>query len=243
MLYVDIDMPKGALLPDQGVAQDPRGIVFDAATLVLEDTRVTGWRDLSGTYIARPATPNDGHAKSERLGARAVLRLRDKVNCGFALEDLTLDLPCFSVAVMFASPIGRASTLITLNPREGRDYLFLSESDGAVELKFRESVAGLSRPCPVVPGHFNLVCASVHDDEMKLAVNGETPDALKVSSSLQTGRHDMFIGCRSDRTGIKKTLGEAQITRLWIWPGEDIFANSTYPTLTALWQQEATYEL
>ena len=63
MLYVDIDMPKGALLPDQGVAQDPRGIVFDAATLVLEDTRVTGWRDLSGTYIARPATPNDGHSK------------------------------------------------------------------------------------------------------------------------------------------------------------------------------------
>lgn len=243
MLYVDMDLPKGALLPDPGAAENPGGIVFDAAGLVFAEEVVTGWCDLTGMRLARPAAPNEGHARQETLGARPVLRLRDGVNCGFALEELALEAPRFSVAVMFVSPMGRASTLMTLNPREGRDYLFLSEADGAVELKFRDGVAGLTRPTAHSEGRFTLVCASVEGGKMKLAVNGETPSGLAVPSGLEAGFHDLFIGCRSDRAGIKKTLGEAQIARLWIWPGEDVFTGETYGKLTALWQKEAAYGL
>ncbi|PTQ74391.1 hypothetical protein [Celeribacter persicus] len=241
MLYVDLDLPQGALLLEPGAAEDPGGIVFDAAGLVIEGDTVTGWRDRSGMRLARPSKPNEGHARQETLGARPVLRLRDGVNCGFAHEELLLDQPRFSVAVVFASPLGRAGTLMTLNPREGRDYLFLTESDGVVELKFRDGVAGLTRPCPLSEGRFTLVCASVEGGKMKLAVNGETPGGLAVPSGLESGFHDLFIGCRSDRAGIVKTLGEAQIARLWIWAGEDVFAGERYDKLIACWQKEAAY--
>ncbi|WP_460274222.1 hypothetical protein [Celeribacter sp. ULVN23_4] len=243
MLYVDMDLPQGALLPDLDAAENPGGIVFDAVDLLCEGEVVTGWRDQTGTRLARPSIPNEGNARRDVLGERPVLRLRDGVNCGFALEELALAQPRFSVAVMFASPVGRASTLMTLNPREGRDYLFLSEADGAVELKFRDGVAGLSRPCPMSEGAMTLVCASVDGGKMKLAVNGEAPGGLAVPSGLETGFHDLFIGCRSDRAGIVKTLGEAQIARVWIWPGEDIFAGEAYGKLIAQWQKEATYGL
>lgn len=240
MLYVDLDLPQGALLPEPGEEShdDPGGIVFDAEGLEFEGEGVTGWRDLTGMNLARPSKPNAGYARQDRIGERPVLRLKERVNCGFVWEQITLKRSQLSMAIMFASPEGRASTLMTLNPCEGRDYLFLSETGGAVEMKFRDAQAGVSQACPVQPEAFTLVCATIAQGKMKLAVNGAAPSAMAAASPFETGAYDLFIGCRSDRAGIAKTLGEGAIARLWIWPDADVFADGTYETLVRYWQKD-----
>lgn len=234
-IFLDMDLPLGALLPEAHVEPGPGGILFDAASIAVQDDVIAGWSDQSGQYHTRPAEPNTGNAQVEVFDGRTSLHTRDGVNCGYVVEGLNLSAPVFSMAIAFA-PLGRAGTLLTLNPKDGRDYLFLTEENGSAELKFRDDDAPLAVPCEE-RGQV-LLCASVRGGQLSLGVNGGLPQRRSAPSQLQAGLHDLYIGCRSDRAGIKKTLGAALISRIWLWPDEDVFAGETYARLVHMWQKD-----
>lgn len=240
MIYVDMDLPRGALLDEEipVVPEDLGGVHFCSGGLECVNEVPVEWHDITGSKSARAATPNQGNAHVEQLGGRPVLVTREGVNCGFALENVVLTQPKFSMAVLFASPKARAGTLLTLNPREGRAYLFMSESEGVVSMKYRDQPDELS-----VNGggqsDLTLACASVSGRDMKLAVNGAPPKALEVEAEIEPGDYDLFIGCRSDRPGIAKTLGEARIASVWLWPDQDVFADDIYQKLATQLNVEA----
>jgi len=240
MLYVDIDMPEGALLEPLSSFQDEVRFSADEASLVLDGDVITGWKDVTGQKIARPAKPNTGNARLVAQGGQMAVALQDGVNCGFALEDVTLTQPVFSMAALYSAPTGRAGTLLTLNPRDGRNYLFLKEIGGEVALNYRDGDRSVS--AKTKQQGLNLVVASVNGSAMRLAVNGGRPGATQAEAPLIPGVHDLFIGCRSDRSGITKTLGEANLIEIRMWPDCDVFEDEKLlESLTRHWQQVAAH--
>ncbi len=252
MIYVDMDLPAGALLPDSAPAQhvadsyaDFGGISLNAADLLDDCGDLSHWPDTQGDHSARPAAPNTGNARIGSAHGVSVLCLKQGQNCGFALEDILLSNAMCSMAVLFVSTADPAGTLLTLNPRAGRDYLFLAAAEGQLTLKFRDGddplVFSVHSTAPATPSAaFTLACATVKGSDMTLAVNDHKPMQLTGTSALQAGAHDLFIGCRSDRAGITKTLGAAQIARVWLWPDRNIFDETTHAALTEAWRGNAS---
>lgn len=226
-LFIDIDLPKGCLLT--GDTPAPVVEVGD-----LGATYFTA-RDLGETWNgARPAKPNTGNARADTVAGRAVMVTTDGINCGFAAEGITVG-HSVSVAILFHRFDGaRAGTLFTLNPQDGRDYLFLSGEGGEVRLATRDGDSDLTLPLSAAP--FDMVLCQADQTGVQMAVNGGAPVKMAHAGTITGGLCDLFIACRSDRAGIKKTLGHAAIADLWLWPQTDIFAPDQGAKRAALWQ-------
>lgn len=245
-LLLDMDLPEGALLPPDAPVNatlPDSAIRFQAgaAQMPCEDGTITEWRASDGTQTARPARPNQGNAQLADHAGHPVLSLRARVNCGFALEGLELPQALCSAAVVFAAPPGATATLLTLNPQGAAEYLFLTVDDGALRLVFRNSGAALSVPLTGT-GPFHLALIQAEGDRLALASGDATPRLLRADHALPAGACDAFIGCRSDRKGILKTLGDAQIRDVYLLPGTRLFGPGAEPHRQALlthWQAPA----
>lgn len=234
-LFLDIDLPAGALLPPRRSESAPLGIhlIAGADWMTLERDVVTGWRAATGDTRARPARPNTENARLVSHAGHDALALSGEENRGFAIEGVSLDSPLFSMAVLFAAPSGRAGTLCTLNPDDGQNYLFLAEADGTLRLEFRDDDTRLT--APLNQGYaWHLAVASASGKSLRLSVDDGPPSLAEAGCGLASGAHTLFIGCRSDRAGILKTLGDARLAELWILPGVDLFDAAHADDLAAL---------
>lgn len=182
-----------------------------------EDLVITGWRSQTGGPMATPVAPNLLHSRYETSAVLAGLRFVAETNCGFTVPAITGDAARFSVAVRYAARPGAMRTLLTLNLATQRNYLFLTEAEGQISFKSQDNSGGVAVPC-ADGADARWVVAGYSGGQYFLSLAG----GAVVSSGPQTsdigGAGDLFIGCRSHRAGLLKTLGDGVIAEVLYWP-------------------------
>lgn len=243
--FVDLEVPKAVLLPEEPVAAQPIhpnacGAVWykaDEAYLICNDTgTVQQWLPQEG--VGETAIPSKPNTDNLRLSTARGLQFEREVNAGMVIKNALVGPSQFSCAVRYTSDTGDARTLLTVNPTDYYTYLFLTEKDGRIRWQDQKDQSDVSVPAPrnggwiVVgfdAGKLSLTAASKGDDFGKPVHNNEPNTELANSFS---GANDIFVGCRSHRKGILKTLGSSRLHDLLLWIDQDI-CNGDQPSLNA----------
>ena len=192
------------------------------------------WQARCGGAIAVPAKPNTGNSKRAMQAGISGLDFQRRMNCGYCISEALFRDGPFSVAVLYAPATEHdPCSLVTVNPMNFDNYVFLTDRDGAVELTDQQASFALKHPITQDARIFRLVVFSRTEEGYTLAVDGEktifgrsVADSLKEDGPLldTSGLCDLFIGCRSHRSGILKTLGQMLLTDVFLWPDKDILA-------------------
>jgi hypothetical protein len=234
-LDIDLDLPSGALI-DRADDEFLAALAgSDAVWLQARDADVdtdsdgalTAWRARHGDVVARPTTPNRGHARLGDIDGHRGLQCIAETNCGFVLDRIANRASRFSMAVIYLpSETAEARTLLTVNAGfsrgkggDGGGYLFLSEADGLLTVKDTAGAVALSHEVPARPGRPRLALVTLDGRRLALFCPefglATTEGAMPPLNSAA----DLFIGCRSHRRGLQKTLGGAVIRDVLFWPG------------------------
>lgn len=219
MLILDADLPEAALLGAEAPAlaaavTSVGGSWYQAAPdwLTLDGDAITEWRPRAGQGLALPAQPNRGNGKLTPGG----LRLIPASNCGFCIADAATDAADFSFAVLCRPGADELRTLLTLNLQGTKNYLFLSHQSGQVSFKSQSESGEVSLPMP--QGTDLLLIAGFSRGRFFLRAGGEIAQSATLPDTAITGPADLFIGCRSHREGLPKTLGDGHIAQVFFWP-------------------------
>jgi hypothetical protein len=239
VIRVEDDLPEGALL--DGSAADLAASVAAAGGLWLHGEAghvrldaagaVLGWRTTDGGVEAVPTRPNEGHGRWARTDSGGGLQCRTGVHCGLVLPGVLQRAERFSLAVLYRPDPGvEARTLLTVNgDGDGGNAPYFFLADYGDSLLTKDTSEGLSLSVPKTPGVVGLRCVLVTLDRGRVALQdsggpvqlGEgIPPTLPMPASL-------FVGVRSHRGGLQKTLGEAVIEDVLIWPGMSLLLPQT----------------
>lgn len=225
MLSIDIDLPEGALLGAEarrlaalvtaagGFWLKPGALEADAGGVALR------WPVSAGGGAALPVTPNRGNGRRAAAGG---LQLTAGINCGMALADALADCADFTLALLFRPGADEGRTLATVNLQGVKNYLFLTHQDGVLAFKSQSETGEVALPLRAGPAPV-LVVAGFSGGRMHLHLGGHLAGQSVVSQTPPDrgigGPADLFLGCRSQREGLLKTLGEGVILSALICPG------------------------
>jgi hypothetical protein len=232
VIELDVDLPQGALL--NGCAAELSAAITacggtwlhgDDASLRLaaDGETLIGWRSVDGLREALPIKPNEGHGRRAVTESGQGLRCVSGENCGFHLPELTEQVETFSMAVFFhADPQAEPRTLLTLNGEgrgRGSSYLFLSDSGDGLVVKDTGQCLSLEVPGSSGAAGLRVLVVTVSGDRVALQEGfGDIHTARGTRPDLPTPA-SLFIGARSHRGGLQKTLGASVIEDVMFWPG------------------------
>lgn len=241
MIELDIDLPPGALLDghtaDLATAISACGGTWlhgddTSLTLAEDGETLTAWRSMDGLREAVPIKPNDGNGRRARTGTGQGLRCVAGENCGFHLPDLTDQVETFSMAVFFRThPQAEARTLLSLNGEgksRGSTYLFLSDNADSIVVKDtgQNLVLEVPRTTATTPDLRWLVVTVCGDRIALREGSGKMHEARGNRPQLSTPAA-LFIGARSHRGGLQKTLGDSVIEDVMFWPAVSLLLPRT----------------
>jgi len=232
VIELDIDLPLGALL--DGYAADVSTLVAacggtwlhgDERSLQLaaDGETLIGWRSEDGLREAVPTKPNQGAGKRAVTETGQGLCCRAGEHCGFYLPDLDAETAVFSMAVLFhAGPEAEPRTLLTLNGDgevRGASYLFLSDNGDSLVAKDTGECLSLDVPrlATPAPGLRCLIVTVCHD-QIALQDNFGTIHQASGAPPALPSPASLFIGARSHRSGLLKTLGSSVIEDVLFLP-------------------------
>jgi hypothetical protein len=228
MLMLDQRLPLGALIGREGdqlsevLATD--GAVWfhaNADSVVWQADRITGWRSRDGACLAEATVPNQG---GTRFAAQSeALRLTKGNHCGFALRHATACADYFTAAVIYATPGEDARSLLAVNTGAANNLIFLSDAAGEVTAKDRSGGVTATLPAQRLGARPRLAMFSLSPQGVFLRAGGKTTMAQGRVLAMDAPA-DLFIGCRSDRSGLAKTLGGADIHDVIFWPNRAVLA-------------------
>ena len=190
------------------------------------------WAPRAGSVTARPTEPNAGNSLLSEAGELSGLQCRPGKHCGQVAEAITDDASHWTIAVIYLPPVGDdARTLLTLNTAAragsegGGNYLFVSEVDGTLTVK--DDAGGISISTMLTPTEApRLITVSLTGDTLALQVDGGLVLTTQGRAGM-SGPGDLFIGCRSHRPRLHKTLGGALIMDVLFWPGLSLLTPRT----------------
>ncbi|WP_375550381.1 hypothetical protein [Rhodophyticola porphyridii] len=231
MLELDIDLPPGA----RADAARPllREQVAGAGGVWLEGVReafatdaktgaVTAWHDGLAGRVAHPTAPNDGHTCLSETDDLCGLALRAGTHCGLVVDKVDPDPAGWTMAVIYLPPeTGGARTLLTLNAGSGdgrsATYLFLSDDGDRFTVKGTGGALELTAPVEGPRSRPRLATVTLRGSELAFQENGGAIHSVVGSDPALSGKADLFIGCRSHRSGLLKTLGASVILEVLFW--------------------------
>jgi hypothetical protein len=236
MLYLDAELPPGALVDQAGPAlaaimAGVSGLWFQADPDHVETRQgvATAWRPRQGFGTAQPAQPNKGHGK---LGLEGLELLAGK-NCGFALEGAVANATNLSFAVLYNSPTQDIRTLLSIKLAAAKNYLFLYEQEGLLGLKDQGGAGSVT--CDIQPSQGQkLVVGGLSGKRLYLRQGAAPVQATDAPDLDFTGPADLFIGCRSHREGLLKTFGTGAIAAVFLWPTLNILDPASPAALAQL---------
>jgi hypothetical protein len=175
---------------------------------------VTGWREQHGAVEAVTAGPNSGNSRFQ-AGPPGGVVCQEGVNCGFTLPGFAPEVEAFTVAVVYRSE-GEARTLASVSTGQANNMIFMSEGDGVLLAKDRQNTmevslpAGRGRQVRVAVLGFDGHSLRLSQGDVSAEVRGAVPGMAHSA--------DFFIGCRSNRGGLAKTLGQSLLHEVMFWP-------------------------
>jgi hypothetical protein len=229
MLQIAEKLPPGVLIggDDRLLAQavlrtgGARFVARESA-MVWSNGSITGWRESQLAVEAVSALPNTGNSRFE-AGPPGALVCADGVNCGFTLPGFAPEVEAFTVAVIYRSE-GEAKTLASVFTGQANNQIFLAEAEGRILAKDRAGAVEVDLPIPEGRGA-RLVVLSFDGRGMRLAVGEREAFAPGTVPGL-AHQADFFIGCRSNRVGLAKTLGQSQLHEVLFWPDRAVLGSS-----------------
>ena len=229
MLEIAAKLPTGALVGGEDAllaeaVMVTGGVRFIAreADILRKDGRITAWRDSVLAVEAAAAVPNTGHSRFD-AGPPGALICQEGMNCGFTLPGFAPEVEAFTVAVVYRSQ-GEARTLASVFTGQAHNMIFLAEAEGRVLAKDRAGVVEVD--LPLQPGtRARLVILAFDGFSLRLEMDGrEAMTTAKVPGLAHQA--DFFIGCRSNRAGLAKTLGQARLHEVLFWPDRALLGSS-----------------
>lgn len=234
MLELDQDLPETVLLNSgrsnfAATLQGKDALWFNDSHGALEADKdsgvITRWQSTDGTHAATPAQPNEGNGLLVSSGDVKGLQCVPEVNCGLVVPEITQSAGTFTMAVIYQpSEDYPAKTLLTLNTSYvgGKDheanYLFLSDGGDFFTVKDVRGCVDLTAPVTSSPNGMRMAIVTLSGDTLAVAENRNPPTIIQGTDTGMRTTADLFIGCRSHRGGLKKTLGGAVITEVIFWP-------------------------
>lgn len=221
MLEIAAKLPPGTLiggddrLLDEAVLRSggARFIARDAS-MVWTNGKISGWREAHHAVEAVAAAPNTGNTRFDEGPPGAVI-CQAEANCGFTLPGFAPEVEAFTVVVAYWSE-GEARTLASVFTGQSNNMIFLTEGEGILLAKDRQSTIEVSLPAATGPG-VRLVVLGFDGHCLRLALGDAKAEARgKVPGLAHTA--DFFIGCRSNRAGLAKTLGASRLHEVLFWP-------------------------
>ncbi len=210
------------------------GIWFaaNADEVLVEGDAITGWRARVGGVDLRPSAPNSGGFTFDTQNPSFVLQMG--VHCGFTLAGAVQNVGRFTAAVIFAAPDDDIRSLFALNTGAANDMIFLSEAEGQIFAKDRAGGVGVYLPSPQRRSNrWRMAILSYTGRELHLWADGAKSVGTGVAVGMD-GPADLFVGCRSNRAGLSKTLGAGRIRDVLFWDGRALLAEDSSLELTAL---------
>ncbi len=225
MLTIAAKLPPGALvggedalLAEAVLTTGGARFIAREADLVRTDGRITGWRDSVLSVQASVAAPNSGNSQYE-AGPPGALICQEGVNCGFTLPGFAAEVEAFTVAVIYASE-GEARTLATVFTGQANNLIFLAEAEGQVLAKDKAGSVEVALPLTGTRGP-KLVILGFDGRSLRLEMDGQVAEAAGKVPGL-AHQADFFIGCRSNRAGLAKTLGQSRLHEVLFWPDRSL---------------------
>lgn len=242
MLEIDTDLPAGALV--DGPAHQLEERIAQAEGFWLQGRAgrfdrddggaVTAWHPRSGTLPATPTQPNKGDTRLTGWGDALGVQTTLGRHCGLVLPDVGQDVQAFSMAIIYRpDPVEEARTLLTLNPRPGGGkahsggYLFISDLGDALTVKDTGEALSLTLPAEPAPRDPRLLIVTVAGNAMAVQRDGGVTHQVTGLAPDLRGAADLFIGARSHRSGLQKTLGQALILDVFFWPASRLLMPAT----------------
>jgi hypothetical protein len=116
-----------------------------------------------------------------------------------------------------------AKTLLTVNTayaggENDANYLFLSDGGDFFTVKDVRGSVEITAPVTSSPDGLRMAIVTLVGDRLAVAENLEQPTVIQGADAGMRSAADLFIGCRSHRNGLKKTLGESTILEVFFWP-------------------------
>lgn len=243
MLELDQDLPAGALL-DSARAEFRATLatssvlwfegVEDAFQIDPKTSAVEAWNSTDKSRSAFPTEPNEGNGLLAEAGDIIGLQCKPTKHCGLVASNITSNASRFTMAVIYLPPeTGGARTLLTVNtgynggPSDEANYLFLS--DGADEFTVKDTTGAVEITAPVTSKQNapRMAIVTLSGHQLSLAENLNAPMTVQGTDPGMAAGADLFIGCRSQRKGLQKTLGGAIILDVIFWPDHALLAPRT----------------
>lgn len=239
MLTISERIPQACLIgvDDHVLAEAvaaSEGLWFSANPdeVLLDADKICGWRARVGGVDLRPCAPNQGNSQFSHQPNGYVLRAG--VNCGMTLEGAVTKLSSFTAAVIFSAPQEDIKTLFSLKNSDKNEMIFLSESEGQIFAKDRAGGVAVQLPSPKRKSRSRMAIVSYTGRALYLWADGAQAMAEGVAVGMSSGPRDFFLGCRSNRKGLVKTLGAGLIHDALFWKGRALLAEGAGPELAAL---------
>jgi hypothetical protein len=231
MLETSATLPEGALI-DTG--RDTFAAALRAGEAIWFEGRAdqfteggdsgSAWRSRAGVD-AVPTNANKQGIDRVPWCDHAGLRCQTGVHCGLVAPEVARDAHHFSMAVIYLpDPEASAQTLLTVNTgyrggdRKKGNYLFLSDDGAQYTLKDTKGSVSLEMPATAPPDRPRMLIATLSGGRLALQENRNAIAQIKGVPPDMTGMADLFIGCRSHRSGLQKTLGSSVILDVLFWP-------------------------
>ncbi len=238
MLTLLQNVPPVILIGSEGAALQAQiasagGLWFhgDAEQVVIDGDLVTGWRTQDGQRVAVPTVPNVGGSQFDLDQAGFVFQ--SGVHCGLTLTNAVSKIDRFTAAIIYSVADDEARSLFSLNTGASNAMIFLSEAEGKLFAKDRAGAIEVSLPAPPRNSQKQMVILSFDRRQLSLWAQGEIASAVGRPEGLDAAA-DLFIGCRSNRTGLTKTLGASVIHDVMFWPDRALLRSDDARDLGAL---------
>ncbi len=238
MLQLPQTLPSGALIGGEGrtlakALAHTGGARFIARDedVMRADGRITGWREATGAAVAATTIPNSGNSRFDP-GPPAAMLCETGVHCGFVMPEFAPEVDRFTVAVIYRSQ-GEAKTICSVSTGQSNNLIFLSESEGRLTAKDRQNTTEVMLDLPAEPAKARLAMLCFTGRALILRLGARSARAEGVLPAMSHSG-DFFIGCRSSRAGLAKTLGASRLHEVIFWPDRALLGSSEPDDVAAL---------
>ncbi|MEM9967906.1 MAG: hypothetical protein AAF755_07390 [Pseudomonadota bacterium] len=188
----------------------------------------SSWRALDAISKAIPTKANKSGIRYSSAAIASGVQCVKGVHCGVVAPQICENPKHFTVAVIYQpSQEGEALTLLSLNAGQlgkskKQNYLFLSDDGGHYTVKDTLGAIGIEQPCSSSSRHPRMLIVTVLGESLTFQENRNEISGVKGSPPKLAGMTDLFIGCRSHRSGLQKTLGSSIILDVIFFPQQTL---------------------